>query len=412
MANVTLNLVAINGQGQLHTYPNKEYEEKNPVDHWANLVFDEITTISNGHHVRLGAGYDTFNFTNIDNVNNVIVGRIEDFDASRDEIRIEGELLDFNNLPSYVRIVEYNGDHNDPGADPQQWILIDTGDGKIFYSLEGARVDMNGDGASQEGDQEAHFIHEGNIPNFSTLKDVKYTDPINFVPDGYTPDGGIVYNDEYNFDLITHDAKAADVLEVIAGSTSGDLIAAGLNDDTVEAKGGHDHVWGGSGHDTVFGQGGADTLEGNLGDDRLVGNVGNDLLLGGNGHDTLIGGDGNDVLVAGNGHDIIEGSAGNDKLYFGNRSHDAGGWGENIARGGTGADQFIFEGVSGWTRVEDFENGIDKFRFTDPNIDSMSDLTITRYADENKVIINFNDGVIRVDIENVNAIDASDFLFN
>ena len=188
--------VATNGVGstQIHTWGGGGYTQINQTNTLVNLGFSGITNYSHGHHVRTGGGHDVINFRSLPEVENVVVGRIEDFDYSRDEVRINGITLDLRNLPSNVRIVEWNGDHNDSGAAPQQWLLIDTGPGYIFYSLEGARVDMNGDGGSNEGRQETHFAD--GFPNLSTLSSVDFVDPQNFVPEGFSvSDGGTVIND-------------------------------------------------------------------------------------------------------------------------------------------------------------------------------------------------------------------------
>ena len=267
---ITRTHVAKNGTSQIHFYSGGF---DRATDHWDNLAFAPIIEFSHGHHARSGGGNDTFNFQNINNVANVIVGRLEDFDPSRDEIRIEGDFLDFGNLPSNVRIVEFNGAHHEKGSHPQQWLLIATAaGGHIFYALEGARIDMNGHGGSNSGSHEHHFILESQLPDFSTLKDVIYTNPDNIVPDGFSSLTGVTINDI--------DVDAADVMSPIIGSAGDDLIAAGLNDDLVHGFAGHDRIWGGSGNDTIYG---------NEGNDIIYGNEGNDILSGGSGADSFCG---------------------------------------------------------------------------------------------------------------------------
>ena len=98
----TFNLTATGGLGQIHAYGRGGNDT-------FNLSFNTLTSFSHGHHVRGGehidadpvatsAGSDTFNFTNINNVKNIVVGRIEDFDASRDTIKINGATLNFLSL--------------------------------------------------------------------------------------------------------------------------------------------------------------------------------------------------------------------------------------------------------------------------------------------------------------------------
>lgn len=307
-----------------------------------------------------GGGNDVYNFKSLDQVSGTAVGRIEDFDNSRDEIHIEGVKLDFNNLPSNVRIVEYNGTHDDVGSYNQQWLLIETASGgHVFYSLEGARVDMDGTGASAVfengvfiGTQERHFLDSGSVPVFEDLVDVEYVDQVNTVPDGVSPSGGDIIND---FDRIP-----AHALEVILGTSSGDLIAAGLNDDTVNAGGGNDIVWGGSGHDILNGDEGDDTLYGGTGDDLFHGGTEDDFLYGEDGDDTLFGDTGDDTLHGGDGEDNLYGGAGNDTLYgaAGNdylKGHSGNDYlkghsGNDRLRGGTGND--VLKGGSGNDTLE------------------------------------------------------------
>ena len=345
---------ATNGISQIHTYGGGL---ENQVNHWENLGFETITEFSHGHHARAGGGSDTFNFVDIDNVRDTIVGRLEDFDPSRDEIRIEGVLLDLNNLPANVRVVAFNGAHNDPGTAPQPWLLIETpAGGHIFYALEGARIDMNGNGGSNGHQHEQHFLTLPHMPDFDTLPDIDFVDPVNVVPEGVTADGGLVINDV--------DTDEDEVLAVITGSAAGDAIGAGLNDDTVHGQQGNDVIWGGSGSDAVFGGEGADSLHGGSGDDLLVGGnqadngrsdagadlltggAGSDEIRGGGGHDTLEGGDGHDRLVGDWGADYLAGDAGNDTLIS-NSGVDTvlGGAGDDWISSGNGAD--IIDGGEG-----------------------------------------------------------------
>ena len=57
--------------------------------------------------------------------------------------------------------------------DAQQWLSIETSSGGIiFYALEGARIDKNGDGGANFGAQEKHFLGEQDLPNFERLETV------------------------------------------------------------------------------------------------------------------------------------------------------------------------------------------------------------------------------------------------
>lgn len=405
--------VASPGSGQRHIYAKGG-------DDVIHLGFAEISRFSHGHHVRgdrtdelAREGSDTFSFTDLNNVRDVVVGRIDDFDLSRDEIQIEGEALDLFNLPDNVRIVAFNGLHNDPGQSPQQWILIETdAGGALFYALEGARVDQNGDGGANGGAQEDHFIsRQTDLPPFAEMQDVAFFDQVNVVPKGATPHGGIFLNDlDRYFSPIETDHFAATT--IITGSALGDAIAAGLNDDTVSAGQGDDQVWGGSGNDMITGGAGDDSLYGGSGNDELWGNGGNemlsgdngdDLLIGGRGRDTMKGGDGSDKLGGSLGKDILLGGAGDDRL-FGRLGADtlSGGDGDDKLNGGRqndrlvggdGADQFIFTGIYGHDVVVDFEPGIDKLVFDGPAvITTLATATLVTTDGGAIVLANITDG--------------------
>ncbi|MDO6732256.1 calcium-binding protein [Marinovum sp. 2_MG-2023] len=324
------------GLSQIHTFGDGPENTRN---HWDNLDFEPMSVFSHGHHARSGGGNDTFNFTNISNVSGVVVGRIEDFDMARDEIRIEGRLLDLNDLPNNVRIVAFNGGHNDAGSEEQPWLLIETPTGgQIFYTLEGARVDMNDDGGSNGHKHEHHFITEALLPDLDALPDIRYVDPQNVVPIGFAPDGGIVIHDI--------DRDHMDLHHAVEGTVDGDLIAAGLNDDIVRALGGNDVIWGGSGNDTVSGGMGNDTISGNTGHDRIEGDSGNDRLNGGTGNDTLSGGNDRDVLHGGGGKDLLYGGTQGDRLFGGNGDDTIySGHGRDMVCGGAGDD--VIRDVSG-----------------------------------------------------------------
>ena len=124
-----------------------------------------LDQLSHGHHVRgdhdaaLQRGRDVFKFVNTASVSGIVTGRVEDFQLTDgngglfDRIVVDDRLIDFDNLPENVRIVEYNGAYNDSSNVPQQWLLIETSSGGvIFYTLEGARVDNNAINGSGGGE--------------------------------------------------------------------------------------------------------------------------------------------------------------------------------------------------------------------------------------------------------------------
>jgi Ca2+-binding RTX toxin-like protein len=309
------------------------------------LGFDNITGYTKGHHARGdnklftgGLSDDTFMFQDLDEIGSsgIVVGRLEDFDLTRDKIYIEGAQINVSSGSGTTaeydwKVVEWDADGGDSAIADQQWLHIDTGNGgSIFYALEGARITPNGNGGANEDPsgsnffhQEDHFLKLANLPsNFSNLQSVNFIDPHNQVPDGVTAQtGGLTIND--------YDDVVSEVGQ-INGSSKGDAIAAGLNNDIVNSGDGNDQVWGGSGNDTVFGEADNDSLSGGTGEDSLDGGIGNDNLSGGNGDDTLKGNSGSDNLGGGLGNDNLDGGSGNDTL--------GGGSGNDIVNGEGGDD--------------------------------------------------------------------------
>lgn len=304
-----------------------------------------------GEHVELGN--DVFDFVDINNVGagQIFVGRIDDFDASRDQIQIEGIPVDFANLPSNVRLVAFNGTHDvHEGSEDQMWLLITTEQGgKIFYSLDGARIDMDDTirGYANLGAEEAHFIPPHLLPDLDSLPDMAFVDRQNYIPSGYEQRPGGLYINDFDgnngrFHLLDeHGGKTVweNVEDPVYGSGGDDLIAGGVNNDVILAHDGNDTVWGGSGFDTIRAGKGDDVVYGNTGDDLIFGEEGSDYLDGGDGNDTLHGGSSRDTLRGGDGNDLIYGDSGDD-IILGGEGLDTihGGNGRDIALGGNGYD--------------------------------------------------------------------------
>ena len=318
-----------------------------------------------GSHVFGGEGSDTFNFIT-EGSTKKIVGRLDDFDASRDKIAVDGKEIDFANLPSHVRIVEHN---------EQPWILIN---GNILYALEGAR-EVPPEEAIR-GNQELHFIEwpKDWAHGVPASADIAYEDYVDTFPafdldrdesefhhqrggrdaeeihadndDGVHINGGMGADTIYGGDGgdWIDGGKSTDVIH---GGKGNDSIAGGLDDDWIDGGEGDDIIYGGSGNDTIYGGPGNDTLYGNGGDDRIEGGFGDDLISGGRGNDTLLGGAGNDTIKGGPGNDILNGGAGNDLLeggegadrLLGGAGNDKldGGAGNDVLIGGKGSDTLI-----------------------------------------------------------------------
>lgn len=216
--------------------------------------------------------------------------------------------------------------------------------------------------------------------------------------------------------------------DVLNGGLGNDTIWGGNGNDRIVDLSSHNVIWGGkgndgistgSGNDTVYGGAGNDLLRGGFGQDRLHGQSGHDSLFGGHGSDFLAGeggndlirgGKGNDVVVGGHGNDLLFGDAGNDTFLFGTNSHVLSGAGADTVTGGAGADTFVFAGLTGFTTIMDFQDGIDRVRFAGLEASSIADLTI-RQDHSGDVLIGYAGGQIRLHDIDVSSLTASDFLF-
>lgn len=169
----------------------------------------------------------------------------------------------------------------------------------------------------------------------------------------------------------------------VLGTAGNDLIAGIQIDEVIRAGWGNDTVWGGRGNDRVF--------AGN-GNDLLVGQEGHDVLHGEAGADRIFGGAGNDVLRGGWGGDLLDGGAG-----------------RNTLAGGVGADTFRFTEAS-TTRIQDFQNGLDRLRILDDTPVSFDDLAISSFgATGQHTRIVHEDRVIELLNVHRSLIDAGDF---
>ncbi len=184
------------------------------------------------------------------------------------------------------------------------------------------------------------------------------------------------------------------------GGAGSDEINGGFGHDTIDAGRGDDTVSGGRGKDMLLGGAGRDDLSGNGGGDALFGGAGRDMLDGGRGHDDVRGQSGGDLLVGGVGRDSLKGGAGQDTLI--------GGRGRDELTGGIGRDYFEFSSGDGQNTITDFTQRIDKISIT-KGAKAFSDLQIGQFGDD--VLLRFSNVVIRVEDQDADAFDASDFIF-
>lgn len=447
--NDTITAIANNktaSQGQIHVWANGGNDTIN-IQFGAGIATN-AKGVAQGHHVRgdqdadasyfHDSGSDIFNFKDTRHVgsNKIVVGRIEDFDMSRDTLKIEGGTITAQQLKNGSgttsglgwKIVDYNGSHDDAGALPQKWIVITTSTGgKVFYALGGARIDMDGTGKGNGGEQETHFLNafrgeEPSISQLNAMKATSFVDPHNFIPAQYDGRAASKYY------ITDYDNTAAEVLTVIRrndDASQGDYIAAGLNDDRVEARAGNDMIWGGDGHDTLYGQAGDDTLSGNYGNDSLIGGTGADeyrFLTGENGQDTIEGftlSDGDTIVLDGQTIDVATkvaqangGDTGSNlKINLGSgtyvtlknydiRETDTNTANTNVVMVGPDtrtygtqgeADIFTWDAKSiNHARISGFENDVDKLDISFWGVTTLSELTFTAFDGKTYVDVSGN----------------------
>ena len=181
--------------------------------------------------------------------------------------------------------------------------------------------------------------------------------------------------------------------DTITGEAGNETFFGGDGADIVFALGGVDSLKGGGGDDVLYGGRGDDTLDGDAGGDKLRGNLGNDVLNGGDGEDDLRGGSGEDVLNGGGGADYLLGENGADTLY--------GGAGDDVLNGGIGGgagdgfvDVFVYKdtATSGYDRVKDFEDGVDRIDLTDFGFTGFADVSALSSQISGGVKVNFGSG--------------------
>ena len=295
----------------------------------------------NGHHSYGGRGADTFTFTNKAEADDIIIGRIDDFNASEDILMLDDEELDLSNPPDDVHLFAFKG---------QQWIQVGE---NAYFALEGARA----------GGVERHFLDNSDLQKMllaskDPAASVAFIDQANEVPADQ-----ILPNTEFDTD---RSIGGSENQTGFIGSSGSDAvydtrvrnanIAKVVTDSRFEGRGGDDLINAGKGNDTVFGGAGDDSLAGGLDNDLLTGGAGDDLLFGGSEHDTLRGNTGNDVLEGGSGNDWL-GGAENDDVMRGQHGHDIlfGGAGNDRMSGGDGTD--TLNGDSGNDRIYGSQGG-------------------------------------------------------
>ncbi|MAS42022.1 MAG: hypothetical protein CML43_02560 [Rhodobacteraceae bacterium] len=154
---------------------------------------------------------------------------------------------------------------------------------------------------------------------------------------------------------------------------------------------------------------------------RFRGNAGDDVFVAGAQADTLLGGRGDDLLRGGGGVDLLKGNRGADDLY-GNAKADVlnggggadllvGGRGKDDLTGGKGADTFLFTGKYGRDTVEDFGRGRDVLAFASDDVaDFDAAMGFARQRGDD-VVIDTDDGLVRLLDTDLDSLTARDFDF-
>jgi Ca2+-binding RTX toxin-like protein len=317
----------------------------------SDIFSDNEQVRYNGHHTYGGAGADTFAFVNESEASDIVIGRIDDFNASEDVLMLDDEELDLRNPPDDVHLFVFKD---------QQWIQIGE---NAYFALEGAR----------EGGAERHFLDASDLRAMLRASNdpdasVKFIDQANEVPVDLLPQNvgfdsersiggsnseedfvGSSGNEAFNDTRVRSAAKSEGITDnrfegrggndlinagkghdTLLGGAGSDSLAGGLDNDLLRGGMGNDFLFGGSEHDTMLGDTGDDLLEGGSGEDWLGGAQGDDVMRGQSGRDTLFGGAGNDRMSGGDSADNLNGNSGHDLIY--------GSEGNDLLRGGSGRD--------------------------------------------------------------------------
>lgn len=391
---------------QIHIYTNAGDDD---IQLGPTTWIDRID-VMHGGHIFTGSGSDTVALNGLDQVRaeQVIAGRLDDFDPASDILLIDGEQVDLTapeRLEGYdAEIILYRG---------QQFLrVVNEVGGQFIYNLEGARLQ---DDPAQDRDlEEVHFLtpklDRDNI-RAENWQVVDYENPINAVPEALyapPPDDAPRIRGSLNEERMDDPEEAP--AETIIGTHAGDVIDGKSGDDRIRGLGGDDTIeggtqfdaiWGsngndvinaGKGHDTVNGGEGNDLIAGGTDRDRLMGAGGDDSIWGGTENDTLSGGTGRDMLAGGRGDDQMRGEGGDDSLS-GDSGRDQldGGAGNDVLTGGAGADHFIYREGDGADIITDFSAAEDRITLHLPD-GSSPDLLGRAMQQGDDLVIAFADG--------------------
>lgn len=252
---------------------------------------------------------------------------------------------------------------------------VDLGEGDDVISLNSGFI-----GASIIGGEGFDVLETRGLTSqiaFS-LFNLKYLGNRKFEVDGHTLSGildniQVIKFDDLNYDLTSFYLKAKNW----KGSSANDVYNASEKSDKVDGRGGNDRLFGFEGNDVIKGDDGDDLINGGTGRDTAVfSSRDNRINLNstkwqdtGDGKDRLISienvnaGSGKDVVTGNKAANTLNGQNGNDRLYGGGGNDLLiGGGGKDRVWGQGGRDTFRVQRGSGYTIIEDFNNGQDRIQ--------------------------------------------------
>ena len=290
----------------------------------ASPTVDPVVSIESGTaivSVNGLAGDDTFNFSSIDLVNELLLNI--NGGSGQDMINTNGVDL------SGIRVAFDAGDGNDT-------ILGGAGAETI---VGGAGNDMiNGGGGDDSIDggtgDDVLVGGDGN----DTLRGGFGIDRLDGGNGNDSLDGGF-NNDTINGEAGDDSIDGGQANDLITGGDGNDTLRGSDGDDTIDGMAGSDFIVGGSDNDSLSGGTGGDTIRGGDGDDNIFGEEGSDVINGGDGQDSIFGGDDDDTITGGDGNDFVQGQGGDDILLGGDGNDTiGGGGGRDVLLGGDGDD--------------------------------------------------------------------------
>ena len=199
-----------------------------------------------------------------------------------------------------------------PAAQPAVQPNPDSGDGAPEVGKDAAAEDDKSSADHHGSSTSRQIIDESLREPIRGLHEVSETEAAQAAP---VPSVELTTEiDEEDNSGLTINGSAGD--DIIIGSAGTDVLIGGAGNDDLHGKGGNDTLRGGDGDDKLSGGSGDDDLQGDSGNDSLQGDGGADELAGGSGADSLEGGSGDDVLIGGLGVDQLAGGEGSDSFKF------------------------------------------------------------------------------------------------